>query len=89
MDSKKVCNARDTLGGARAVAGRLPGSLGTELLGAARGAFGQAMAVTAAISAVLVLATAIGAAFLLRRVGAGAEPEPQPKEAGTTHLAVV
>ena len=67
--------ARDTLGGAFAVAARLPDQLGVELLGVARGAFVQALELTAIISAVVVLATAIVAALVLRRVGTEAEPE--------------
>jgi DHA2 family multidrug resistance protein-like MFS transporter len=51
--------ARDTLGGALAVASRLPDPLGTELLSAARGAFGQAMTLTALISIAVVIVTAI------------------------------
>jgi DHA2 family multidrug resistance protein-like MFS transporter len=46
------------------------------LLGTAREAFAQALELTAAISAAVVLATAIVAAVLLRRVGS--EPERPP-----------
>jgi MFS transporter, DHA2 family, multidrug resistance protein len=60
--------ARGTLGGAVAVAERLPAQLGTELLGAAREAFVQAFDLVTAISAVLALATAILAVAMLRRV---------------------
>ena len=70
--------ARGTLGGAVAVAERLPDQLGAELLGAARAAFAQGFELTAAISAAVLLATAIMAAALLRHVQTGAEPEQQP-----------
>ena len=59
--------ARGTLGGATAIAERLPGQLGDALLGTARDAFAQAFVATAAVNAVLVLATAIAATLLLRR----------------------
>ncbi len=71
--------ARDTLGGALAVAERLPDRLGAELLATAREAFAQSLELTAAISAAIVLVTAIAAAVLLRKVGASAEPEWQPE----------
>ena len=59
--------ARGTLGGATAVAEQLPGQLGAALLGTARDAFVQAFVATAAVNAVLILATAIAATLLLRR----------------------
>lgn len=71
--------ARATLGGAVAVAERLPDHLRVELLGTAREAFAQAFELTAAISATVAIATAIVAAVLLRGVGAGAVPQPQPE----------
>ena len=73
--------ARGTLGGALAVAERLPGQLGTELIGTAREAFVQAFELAAAICAALALATAVVAVFLLGRAGAGSEPEAQPAPA--------
>lgn len=60
--------ARDTLGGALAVAERLPDSLGTELLAAAREAFAHSLTVTAGICAAVVLVTAIVAGIMLHRV---------------------
>jgi DHA2 family multidrug resistance protein-like MFS transporter len=60
--------ARGTLGGASAVADRLAGPVGTELLSAARDAFTQAFVVTAAVNALLVLATAIAATLTLRHM---------------------
>src|SRR6266571_595536 len=58
--------ARGTLGGASAVAHRLGDPIGAELLSAARDAFTQAFVVTAAVNAVIVLATAIAATLALR-----------------------
>ena len=66
---------RSTLGGTVAVARRLPDQLGAELLAAAREAFAQALELTAAISAAVVLATAVVAAVLLRRVRVSSEPD--------------
>jgi DHA2 family multidrug resistance protein-like MFS transporter len=61
--------ARATLGGAAAVAGRLPDAVGAELLHAARQAFAQAFEMAAVINAALAITTAILAALLLRGVG--------------------
>jgi DHA2 family multidrug resistance protein-like MFS transporter len=58
--------ARGTLGGALAVAGRMPDHLRAELINSARGAFAQALELSALISVVIVVATATVAAFLLR-----------------------
>jgi MFS transporter, DHA2 family, multidrug resistance protein len=65
--------ARSTLGGALAVAGQLPGAAGAALLGTARSAFTGAFQVAAGISAVIVTATAIAAASVLR------QPAGRPK----------
>jgi len=65
--------ARGTLGGAAAVAARLPEYLATTLLAAARDSFTQALVLTAAISAALMIATAIIGAVALRRVQTGSE----------------
>jgi DHA2 family multidrug resistance protein-like MFS transporter len=67
--------ARDTLGGAVAVAGQLPGQLGFALLDVARDAFVQGMQVAATISAVLAVGVAILAVVMLRNVGSGADRE--------------
>jgi MFS transporter, DHA2 family, multidrug resistance protein len=69
--------ARDTLGGAIEVAGRLPGRLGPELIDAAREAFIQGFHLGAAISAVGAIGLAIFVAVVLRRVRGGSEPEGQ------------
>jgi MFS transporter, DHA2 family, multidrug resistance protein len=66
--------ARDTLGGAVAAAGDLPGQVGAALLDAARQAFTQGLAATAAVSAALALAVAVLTAALLRGVRPSAEP---------------
>jgi MFS transporter, DHA2 family, multidrug resistance protein len=63
--------ARDTLGGAVAVAGQLPDQLGEALLGAARQAFTQGLHLAFAVSAALLFAVAVLAAALLRRVRVG------------------
>ena len=70
--------ARSTLGGAVAVAGQLPAQVGTQLLGSAREAFIQAFQLTAAISAMVSLVTAVGVMVLLRRVRAGRRLDEQP-----------
>jgi DHA2 family multidrug resistance protein-like MFS transporter len=59
--------ARGTLGGATAVAEQLPGQVGAALLGTARDAFAQAFVAAAAFNAILVLATGIAAALMLRQ----------------------
>jgi DHA2 family multidrug resistance protein-like MFS transporter len=59
--------ARGTLGGATAVAERLPGQLGAALLGTARDAFTQAFMMTAIVDALIMLATAVAATLMLRR----------------------
>ena len=63
--------ARSTLGGAVAVAEKLPGQQGTALLAAAREAFTTSLTVTATIAAALALATAVMAVSALRRVRPG------------------
>jgi len=59
--------ARGTLGGATAVAERLPGQLGAALLGTARDAFAQAFVMTSIVNALLMLATAFAATLMLRQ----------------------
>jgi len=66
--------ARDTLGGAAAAAGRLPGQLGQVLLRAARQAFTQGLHVVFAIGAAAVAGAAVLAAVQLRHLRPGAEP---------------
>jgi MFS transporter, DHA2 family, multidrug resistance protein len=59
--------ARGTLGGALAVSAQLPDQLGAMLLGTARAAFTQGLQLTALVSAVTVIATAVVGAVMLRR----------------------
>jgi DHA2 family multidrug resistance protein-like MFS transporter len=59
--------ARGTLGGATASAAALPLPPGAELLATARDSFAQGFSVAAAVSAVLVLGTAVLLAVMLRR----------------------
>ena len=66
--------ARSTLGGALAVARRLPDPLDAALLGAARESFAQAFQLTAAICAAVVLATAAMVAILLQGGKTGSAP---------------
>jgi DHA2 family multidrug resistance protein-like MFS transporter len=74
--------ARDTLGGAVAAAGQLPGQPGQALILAARQAFTHGLHVAFAISAAAVLGAAVLAAIQLRHLrpalsaGPGAEPGP-------------
>ncbi len=58
--------AQSTLGGALAVAERLPGPVGVELLARARDAFVQGVEMIAAVSAAVLVVTAIGAVIALR-----------------------
>ena len=68
--------ARDTLGGALAIAETLPGALGDALTAAAQTAFVDALHVVAAVAVVGAVLTAIVAAAALRRVPARSEPAP-------------
>jgi MFS transporter, DHA2 family, multidrug resistance protein len=78
LPAQAAAAARDTLGGALAVAGQLPEQLGASLLAAAQEAFTQALQVTAALGAALAIALAILAAALLRGVRPGSQPDQQP-----------
>jgi MFS transporter, DHA2 family, multidrug resistance protein len=71
--------ARDTLGGALAIAEALPDTLAAGLVAAARIAFIDAIHVVAAVAAVGAVVTAIAAAVALRAVPARSEPEPTRK----------
>jgi DHA2 family multidrug resistance protein-like MFS transporter len=81
--AQEIDAARDTLGGAVAVAMALPDKLGSDLLGKAREAFIQAFQMTAGICVLLALAAALFAALLLRNVRAGSEPGHQSARAAT------
>jgi DHA2 family multidrug resistance protein-like MFS transporter len=66
--------ARDTLGGALALAETLPDAVGAVLVTAAQTAFIDALHFVAAVAAVLAVVTAIAAATALRKVPARSEP---------------
>jgi len=77
--------ARDTLGGALAVAGRMPGRLGAALASAARQSFGSGLHVVFVICAILSLVAAITAATLLRHLhpdGPEQQSEVRPMAVG-------
>jgi DHA2 family multidrug resistance protein-like MFS transporter len=79
--------ARDTLGGALAIAQTLPDALGAAVVTAAQTAFVDAIHFVAAVAAVGALLTAIGAAVALRSVPARSEPVPEggaPEPVGAT-----
>jgi DHA2 family multidrug resistance protein-like MFS transporter len=74
--------AKDTLGGAIAVAAGMPGPIGSAVIEAARHAFIQGLQITATISTIGAVVLAIFAALALRRVGGpSAEADPGPGSA--------
>jgi DHA2 family multidrug resistance protein-like MFS transporter len=73
--------ARDTLGGALAVAGQLPGQPGQVLLQAARQAFTSGLHVAFAVSAAALLGAAVLAAIQLRHLRPAPEPDGAEPEA--------
>jgi MFS transporter, DHA2 family, multidrug resistance protein len=78
--------ARDTLGGAVAVAGELPGRLGTAVLQAAREAFVQGMQLSSAIAAAVAVGLAILAVVVLRDRAVGPQA-PESVETDTSSTA--
>ncbi|GAA3819414.1 MFS transporter [Sphaerisporangium flaviroseum] len=66
--------ASETLGGAAAVAGRMPGPAGAALLDAGREAFTQGMNATAIAGAVVMATSAVVVIVLLRGLPAGSPP---------------
>jgi DHA2 family multidrug resistance protein-like MFS transporter len=66
--------ARDTLGGALAIAETLPGELAASVVAAAQVAFVDALHLVAAVAAVGAIATAFAAAVALRKVPPRSEP---------------
>jgi MFS transporter, DHA2 family, multidrug resistance protein len=64
---ESAATASDTLGGAVEVAGRLPQSLGADVLESGREAFMQGMQVAVSVSGLLIVAAAVFVARLLRR----------------------
>ena len=71
--------ARDTLGGAIAIAQTLPDAVAAALVVVAQTAFIDAIRVVAAVAAVGAVVTAIGAAAALRTVPARAEPAAEAR----------
>ncbi len=71
-----VAAARDTLGGALAVAQTLPGELAAALIAAAQTAFVDSIHFVAVVSAIGAILTAIVAASALRTVPARSDPAP-------------
>jgi MFS transporter, DHA2 family, multidrug resistance protein len=74
IPTKAAAAARDTLGGAVAAAGQLPGQPGHALVQAACEAFTQGLHVAFAISAATVLGAAVLAAIRLRHLRPDSEP---------------
>ena len=75
LPAEAAAAARDTIGGALAVAERLSDPLRIEVVGAARGAFTQAMDWVLIVSVGLTLATAVAAAVLLRNIDTSAQAD--------------
>ncbi|MFL6145650.1 MAG: MFS transporter [Labedaea sp.] len=76
--------AEETLGGAVAVAGRLPGELGGAVLDAARGAFTGGLHTVAAVTAVLMVLAAVAAVVALRRPEPQVQPDKLDRKADST-----
>jgi len=90
VPTESAAIARDTLGGAVAVAQRLPDALGAAVLDVARDAFLAGMHLTSAIAAVIAVVVALLAVVLLRSTAAPsaqAEPEPDSAPEHTAHIA--
>lgn len=68
LPSEALDAARETLGGAAAVAGRLTGPAGDEMLGAAREAFTHGMRLASVAGALVLVAAAVVAALALRHI---------------------
>jgi DHA2 family multidrug resistance protein-like MFS transporter len=77
LPAPAVDATRETLGGAVAVAGQLPGELGDALVTAARGAFVSGMH-TAAIAAAVVMALASIVTVGVLRKASPRDPRPEP-----------
>jgi MFS transporter, DHA2 family, multidrug resistance protein len=79
--------ARDTLGGAVAAAGNLPGQPGQVLIRVARQAFTQGLHVVFAVSAVVVLGAAVLAAVQLRHLRPAPESDDTESDRSESHVA--
>jgi MFS transporter, DHA2 family, multidrug resistance protein len=77
VPAEQAQTARDTLGGAVAVAQELPAGLANQVLSAAKEAFTQGFQVVALSSTILAAAAAVLAVLLLRNVRAGPVLEGQ------------
>jgi DHA2 family multidrug resistance protein-like MFS transporter len=78
LPGQAVDATRETLGGALAVAGQLPGGLGDALIAAARGAFVNGMHTAAVAGAVIMALASIVTVGVLRKA---TPKEPQPEAA--------
>ena len=85
--ARAAAAARDTLGGAVAAAGNLPGQPGQVLLRVARQAFTQGLHVVFAVSAAVVLGAAVLAAIQLRHLRPAPEPSETEPDGRKTHVA--
>ena len=90
MDPAAASAASETLGGAVEAAKTLPAPQAADLLSSAQSAFDSGVVATSLIGIVLMVAAAVGALFMLRRVaadndaasdGAPAEPSAAPEAA--------
>jgi MFS transporter, DHA2 family, multidrug resistance protein len=86
---EQAAAAEDTLGAAVAVGEELPASLAEELLGVAREAFVVAMQVSAGVSAVVALGTAVVAVVFMRGVRGHAHVESADEPAPARPLCPV
>ncbi|MCX5199496.1 MFS transporter [Streptomyces sp. NBC_00249] len=68
IPAEALAAARDTIGGAADAAAQLPGTLGADLLTAAREAFASGFHTASLVSAGLAVLTAVAVAALLRRI---------------------
>ncbi|MFE7774670.1 MFS transporter [Streptomyces sp. NPDC057445] len=75
--------ARESLGGATAVAGQVPGRLGDALLEAAREAFVHGMQIASAGGAALLVGASLLAAVILRSAGTAEAPRKADEEAAS------
>lgn len=81
VPSEAAETARDTLGGALAVAAQLPGRVGEGLMNAARVAFTQGLRLTAAIAAVISAIVAVLVVALIREVRTDSEAKEADRDA--------
>jgi len=79
--------ARDTLGGAVAAAGNLPGQPGQVLVRVAREAFTHGLHVVFAVSAAIVLGAAVLAVIQLRHLRPAPEPSETESDGSESHVA--